>query len=59
VIHYVLVSDDSVCLVPCRFRDCHNYLCQIFFVWNKTVFNRFSAGHCSRSWAHSAVDGFG
>jgi len=46
-------------LLPCRFRDCHSDLCQIFFVWNKTFFNRFSAGYCSRSLAHGVVSGFG
>jgi len=64
--HYIsslFVTCDSwwVCirLVPCRFRDCHSDLCQIFLVWNKTFFNRFSGRYCSRSWVHGAVGGFG
>jgi len=32
VIH-VSISDESVYIVPCSFRDCHSGLCQHFFVW--------------------------
>ena len=45
-------------LVPCQFRDCQWFVPNLFCL-KLTFFNRFSAGHFSRSWAHGAVGGFG